>query len=192
MVLAVDEYLVHDMEQALTIGADNESPIECSPPSAMRPSKILPDSESQKEPLHSRRTHHSSSLHNHRENSVSKRRCSMPDTESNKSSECRSNRSRYSIEGHFHRSHHSVKQSATIIKPVNAYYWVALGYCRYRLSDRSQHYHGQVESRISKRVPRLEVQLKSQIFYGSDLLASLAFSPRFKSPATQTGFMKEQ
>lgn len=50
MDIAVDEFRLHDMEEASTTVADDEPPIERSLPPTKRTSKVLSDSESHKEP----------------------------------------------------------------------------------------------------------------------------------------------
>lgn len=75
---------------------------------------------------------------------------------------------------------------------VNAYYRTALEYPSYRLSNRSQLYKDDVESRIvrgAKTRSTIEIAECSTVL---TISASLAFSFRFKWPATQMEFMKVQ
>lgn len=58
--------------------------------------------------------------------------------------------------------------SVSVMELVNAYYQTALDYHSGRLFNSSRHYDDDVTSRIAKMMQRLEAQLKSQMFNGSE------------------------
>lgn len=136
---AVDEFHLRNIGQASTRVADDEPSIVRLLTRAMGPSKIPCGSESHKEPISGCRRRHISACRNGREKSVSKEQYSMSETASEKSSELGSNPSRHSIDLRPHRNCYFAKHSVAVIEVVNAYYCGVLEYCRYRISDRSQH-----------------------------------------------------
>lgn len=72
----------------------------------------------------------------------------MSDTQSTKTFDHGSNRSRASIDMQCYRSRHSLDPFTTAIEPVNAYYPTALHYHSPCLSGSSQHYNDIVASQV--------------------------------------------
>lgn len=68
----------------------------------------------------------------------------------------------------------------TVIPPAKAYFDTAMGSRSYRLADRSQHPDDDAARTISKMSKRLEVMLKSQMFYGANLITILSFLTAFQ------------
>lgn len=136
--------------------------------------------------------HYNSSCQKHWEKPFSKGRYPIPETDFEKSSERGSNCCRHSVSTHRHKSRHLYEVSVTVIELANAYYPTVLQYSRRCLSAWSWHYSHDKKSWTSKILWRLEVQLKSKTFSGSDRISILGFLLRFNWPATQSRFMKAQ
>lgn len=102
------------------------------------------------------------------------------ETEYNKSSHRRSRHDRRSSRIRCRDSRGSSHELFTVIQPDNAYLGTAMGYHSYRMADRSQYYDDGVARHIAKMGRRLKVQLKSQMFDGSDPITILSFLPAFQ------------
>lgn len=88
--------------------------------------------------------------------------------------------------GH-HSSWSTSEKSLTVIEPVNAYYWTALDYHTYFQDYQSPHSDNEVARTVAKMTKRLEVQLKSQNFDGSDLIFIPIFLPALQITCTTNG-----
>lgn len=137
---------------------DPETLIERAPLHATRPPKITSDSEFYAESRRSCRCWRSSYRCNHRETSVSKGRCSIPNSEFDNYSKTWSDCSHHSMDIHRQRSSH-YSRSVIVIQELNAYYVMLLSSRSFRFFYRSPHYNQNVTSQKAITVRRLEVQL---------------------------------
>lgn len=78
------------------------------------------------------------------------------------------------------------------MESVSAYYWTALDCRSYCLSTKFQPYDDDVASRFAKMARQLQVQLKSQMFEGSDPISILDSLPTFQIACNTNGIHKDE
>lgn len=77
-----------------------------------------------------------------------------------------------------------------ITEAVNQYYRMDPDYRSYRLSASCQDYNDDVAGCLAKKEKRLEVQLESTMFDGSDSLSKPRFLPAFQMACNASGAYK--